>query len=85
MAEVVADIRSGGPTAVMLLHGQPGTAADWQWVTPLLDGRYTLIVPDRPGYGRTGGAATGFAGNARAAIGLLDRLGFERAVMVGHS
>lgn len=69
----------------MLLHGQPGTGGDWQRVVPLVQDRYKLVVPDRPGYGRTGGPATGFAGNARAMVELLDRLGIERAVLVGHS
>ena len=80
-----ATITGGGETAVVLLHGQPGTAGDWRWVTPRLDDRYQVIVPDRPGYGRTGGAAIGFHGNARAAVDLLDGLGIDRAVMVGHS
>lgn len=74
-----------GPTPVLLLHGQPGTSSDWQWVTPHLQDRYTVIAPDRPGYGRTGGPAAGFAANAAAAVGLLDDLGFDRAVWVAHS
>lgn len=69
----------------MLLHGQPGTGADWQWVIPLIEDRSTVIVPDRPGYGRTGGPATGFAGNADAVADLLDRLQVAQAVLVGHS
>lgn len=73
-----------GP-AVVLLHGQPGTAGDWQWVVPRLESRYSLVVPDRPGYGRTGGPAVGFAANATAVAGLLDDLGIDRAVVVGHS
>ena len=80
-----AEISGAGEPAVLLLHGQPGTGADWQWVVPHLAGRYTVIVPDRPGYGRTGGPATGFAGNARAGVALLDELEVERAVWVAHS
>ncbi|HET6875527.1 MAG TPA: alpha/beta hydrolase, partial [Acidimicrobiales bacterium] len=80
-----ATIRGEGGAAVLLLHGQPGTAGDWQRVAGLLEDRYTVVVPDRPGYGATGGRATGFAGNARATADLLDRLGIERTVMVGHS
>lgn len=80
-----ATVRGRGPTAVVLLHGQPGTAGDWHWVAPLLEDRYRLVVPDRPGYGRTGGPATGFAGNARATVELLDRLSVERAILVAHS
>jgi pimeloyl-ACP methyl ester carboxylesterase len=71
--------------AVVLLHGQPGTEDDWQWVVPLIQDRYTVVVADRPGYGRTGGPATGFAGNAAAVVELLDRLGLEQAILVGHS
>lgn len=80
-----ADVQRNGGTAVVLLHGQPGTGGDWEWVTPLIEDRYTLVVPDRPGYGRTGGAATGFAGNATAVVALLDHLGIDRAILVGHS
>lgn len=80
-----ATVNRGGSTAVVLLHGQPGTSGDWQWVVPLLEDRYTVVIPDRPGYGRTGGPATGFAGNALATVELLDRLGLDRAVLVGHS
>jgi pimeloyl-ACP methyl ester carboxylesterase len=80
-----AQIFRNGPTAVVLLHGQPGTAGDWEWVTPLVEDRYTLIIPDRPGYGSTGGAATGFAGNTSAVVALLDRLAIDSAVLVCHS
>lgn len=79
-----ATITGEGP-AVVLLHGQPGTAGDWQWVAPRLDDRYRVVVPDRPGYGRTGGTATGFHGNAEAVVALLDRFEVDRAVLVGHS
>jgi pimeloyl-ACP methyl ester carboxylesterase len=51
----------------------------------LLDHDFLLVAPDRPGYGRTGGPATGFAGNADAAVALMDRLGLDRFIAVGHS
>ncbi len=85
MPDLYADVQRNGTTAVVLLHGQPGTGGDWDWVAPLVEDRYTLVVPDRPGYGRTGGSATGFAGNAGAVVALLDRLEVHRAVLVGHS
>lgn len=78
-------LHGGGHPAVVLLHGQPGTGADWQWVTPLLESDFAVVVPDRPGYGATAGPATGFAGNAAAVAALMDRLGLERAIIVGHS
>lgn len=73
-----------GPPAV-LLHGQPGNAGDWGPVTIRLRERMRVIAPDRPGYGRTGGRAAGFRDNAAAVVALLDRLGIESAVVVGHS
>jgi pimeloyl-ACP methyl ester carboxylesterase len=81
---VEAEISGNGPT-VLLLHGQPGSAGDWARVTALLDRDFLVVAPDRPGYGRTGGDATGFAGNADAVVGLLDRLGLDRFIAVGHS
>ncbi len=81
---MVADRYGSGP-AVVLLHGQPGSARVWSGVVPLLCDRFALLVPDRPGYGRTGGAAGGFTDNAGALIALLDSAGVERAILVGHS
>jgi pimeloyl-ACP methyl ester carboxylesterase len=69
---------------VLLLHGQPGSGSDWARVVPLIPGHH-VVVPDRPGYGATGGDAVGFRANAKAMIGLLDRLGIESAVVAGHS
>lgn len=79
-----AELCGHGPP-VLLLHGQPGTGRDWQWVVPMLEDTFTVIVADRPGYGRTGGSATGFVGNAEAAVDLLDHLGIDGAILVAHS
>ena len=75
----------GGGLPVVLLHGQPGVGRDWRRVTELLVDGVRVIVPDRPGYGRTGGRAAGIAANADAVVSLLDRLGVADAVFVGHS
>ena len=73
---------TGEGPAVVLLHGQPGSAADWELVLPHLGG-LRLLVPDRPGYDGT--PAGGFAHNAAALFRRLDDAGIERAVLVGHS
>jgi uncharacterized membrane protein YbhN (UPF0104 family)/thioesterase domain-containing protein len=70
---------------VMLLHGQPGSAADWLQVTRQLPARLHAVAADRPGYGSNRAAAGGFAANARAVISDMDRRGVARAVLVGHS
>lgn len=68
--------------AVVLLHGQPGSAADWDPVLPHLAGLEVLAIT-RPGYDGT--PAGGFGVNAAAVLRLLDGKGIERAVLVGHS
>jgi pimeloyl-ACP methyl ester carboxylesterase len=69
---------------VLLLHGQPGGAADWDRVIAGVGGRADVLAVDRPGWdGRT--RARDLAGNAAAALAALDRRGVERAVVVGHS
>jgi pimeloyl-ACP methyl ester carboxylesterase len=81
---LVAD-RYGSGSPIVLVHGQPGSALDWNAVAPLLWHDFTVIVPDRLGYGRTGGSAAGFEDNAASLAGLLDRLAIPRAVVAGHS
>lgn len=80
-----ADIRGTSGEAVVLLHGQPGNSAEWKRVADLIEDRFLVISPDRPGYGNSDGPARGFAGNSAALIALLDRLGVPRALVVGHS
>jgi pimeloyl-ACP methyl ester carboxylesterase len=70
---------------VVLLHGQPGSPADWQLVTGLLPAQLDAVAADRPGYGSSRLPAGGFAANARAVLDDLDSRGVTRAVLVGHS
>jgi pimeloyl-ACP methyl ester carboxylesterase len=69
---------------ILLLHGQPGSARDWDDVAETLRKSGKAIAVDRPGYdGRS--APGGIAHNAEAALALLDEAGIERAIVVGHS
>jgi pimeloyl-ACP methyl ester carboxylesterase len=70
---------------LVLLHGQPGSAADWQQVAGRLPARLHAVALDRPGYGASPLSACGFTDNARAVLEELDARGIERAVLVGHS
>ena len=70
---------------VVLLHGQPGSGADWQQVAGLLPPGLHPVPVDRPGYGTSHQPAGGFAYNARAVLAELDARGIDRAVLVGHS
>ncbi len=70
---------------LVLLHGQPGSAADWQQVADRLPGTLGVIAVDRPGYGTSRQPAGGFGYGARAVLAELDARGIGRAVLVGHS
>jgi pimeloyl-ACP methyl ester carboxylesterase len=75
---------SGAIDPILLLHGQPGGARDWDRVLVALDGRVSTIALDRPGWdGRS--EPTGLEGNVRAAVAALNALGVGRATVVGHS
>lgn len=70
--------------AVVLLHGQPGSARDWDRVVAALGSGVQPIAVDRPGWdGRS--RARDLPGNAQAVFELLDTRGIERATLVGHS
>jgi pimeloyl-ACP methyl ester carboxylesterase len=70
---------------VVLLHGQPGSGADWEQLAGQLPGTLHVTALDRPGYGASPRPAGGFGYNARAVLADLDARGIERAVLVGHS
>lgn len=73
------------PRVLVLLHGQPGSAADWQQVAGRLPAALQAVAVDRPGYGANPRPPAGFAANARAVLDDMDSRGIERAVLVGHS
>ena len=70
---------------LVLLHGQPGTAADWQPVMARLPAQLHAVAIDRPGYGASQRPAAGFTANAEAVLNDLDERKVDSAVLVGHS
>jgi len=81
-----------GPRTVLLLHGFG--ASVWSWrdvITPLAMG-YRVIAYDRPAFGLTerplqwsGENPYAAATQVDIALDLLDALGVERAILIGHS
>jgi pimeloyl-ACP methyl ester carboxylesterase len=69
---------------VVLLHGQPGSARDWDLVVPHLPGLTRLLVLDRPGYDGVSEPG-GIEHSADATVGRMDAEGIERATIVGLS
>jgi putative heme transporter len=70
---------------LVLLHGQPGSPADWQAVTARLPEQLHTYAPDRPGYGASRRPAGGFTANAQAVLDDMDARGVQSTVLVGHS
>ncbi len=74
----------GNGTPVVLIHGLPGTADDWEDVTPLLAGHRTIAI-DRPGFGYSTGGYVPFERQLEAIDALLHELHVVRPILVGHS
>ena len=80
---------AGSGPAVVLLHGFPGLAFTWRHQIPALAAAgYHVIVPDLRGYGRSDAPEAvedyDIAHLTGDLVGLLDALGIEKAVFMGH-
>ena len=76
-----------GP-AFYLVHGTNADHSSYDaQVRVVVAAGYRAVVPDRVGRGRSDLGATRFSSQSEAADGwaLLDHLGIERAVLMGHS
>lgn len=81
-------IAGDGPP-VLLLHGFPQTHLAWHRVAPRLAERFTVVVPDLPGYGASRlPAVTTEALSKRSLagtmVGLMAALGHDRFGLAGH-
>lgn len=76
--------RAGAEPAILLIHGLPGTAEDFEDVTPLIRGHRTIAI-DRPGYGFSSGGYFPFDRQLQAVSELIEKLHLGRPVLVGHS
>ena len=79
-----------GPPVVLLHGGGPGASglSNWTHNVDALAERFTLVIPDLPGYGRSTKHVEHddpFGDLAAAVGGLIDELGLERAHLVGNS
>jgi 3-oxoadipate enol-lactonase len=77
------EIRGQGPP-VLLLHAGGLDGRMWAPLADRLDGRFTLVIPDQRGHGRTPMPPEPFA-PAEDTVALLDELGIDYAAVVGNS
>jgi len=77
----------GSGVPVILLHGSPGSAQDFDSLAPLLDSSRRVIAPDMLGYGGTTGHIEdrSIKAYARITLAMMDRLKIERVHVVGWS
>lgn len=76
--------RPGAEPAVLLIHGLPGTAEDFEDVTPLIAGHRTIAI-DRPGFGFSTGGYFSFDRQLQAVQEVIGKLHLGHPVLVGHS
>jgi pimeloyl-ACP methyl ester carboxylesterase len=71
---------------VLLVHGQPGSGADWSNLARLLARDHRVVAPDRPGWGRNPAPASGLQENAAALADGISACDLPGPVtVVGHS
>ncbi|MFG6198121.1 alpha/beta fold hydrolase [Nonomuraea sp. JJY05] len=84
-------VRQDGPRdapALLLIHGSASSTRSWDALVPLLTGSHRVVRIDLLGHGRSAKPADqsyAIPDQARRAGAVLDRLGIEHAVVVGHS
>ena len=85
-----ARIGGEGPP-LLLLHGFPQTHVMWHRVAPALAERFTLVIPDLPGYGASDVPVTDAEHTpytkramAEAMVALMAHLGHARFAMCAH-
>jgi pimeloyl-ACP methyl ester carboxylesterase len=81
--------RGGAGPPLVLIHGLGSTWRAFRPVIPLLEGRFDVLAPDMPGFGRSPALREGVRPTPEALAGAvaaeMDRAGFERAHLAGNS
>jgi pimeloyl-ACP methyl ester carboxylesterase len=77
----------GDGPATLLLHGIGNYGRYWDFFADAVAGRLRLVAPDARGHGESGRPVDDYAPQAFVAdaVAILDALGVDRALVVGHS
>lgn len=77
---------TGQGPAIVMIHGLAGQMRNFAAVVPLMSASHRIVLVDRPGSGHsTGRGADSLAGQAGIVADLIDQLGLDRPLVVGHS
>ena len=87
--DVIAVREKGEGAPVVLLHGYPQTSLMWHRVAGVLARSFRVVAMDLPGYGRSSAPAAGPERYTKRRMAadlacVLDTLGIERTLLVGH-
>lgn len=80
-------VQGSGP-ALVLVHGFGGSTYAWDKLTPLLASQYTVYALDLPGFGlsdKPADASYALTAQADSVCALIEKLGIEETVLIGHS
>jgi len=77
----------GGKPPALLLHGIGNYGRVWDLVAEAVAGRLRLVAPDARGHGASATPADGYTPEdfVADAVSVMDGLGLDRPVVVGHS
>jgi len=78
-------VDEGAGQAVLLVHGLWASSRDWIPVASALTADYRVLIPDRPGYGRSAGGSLSMAATADRLADTLRTHDSGPAIVVGHS
>jgi pimeloyl-ACP methyl ester carboxylesterase len=85
----VTDVGEGPAPPLVLLHGHTGSRHDFDGVVEDLAATRRVLAPDNRGHGDSPGpedeAAYALVPSARWLLALLDALGLDEVVLLGHS
>ncbi len=79
---------AGAGPNILLLHGTGAATHSWRGLLPLLAQSHHVLAPDLPGHGFTAmplATRMSLPGMARLVGDLLQRIGFQPDLVVGHS
>ncbi|MCL1912330.1 MAG: alpha/beta hydrolase [Eubacteriaceae bacterium] len=77
----------GGKPPVVLLHGLMASGACWTGLARVLESEYDVIMPDARGHGSSSVPVAGYRyeDHANDIAGLIEALGLDAPILVGHS